>query len=691
MNTDTWVRQPLPTGRLVLALLTALSLVGAHTVVGSAPAQATSAADTQELETLVDDVAGPVVEGPAQTVSVSNVWEHDDGEPASQVAEALDVRFEVLAPEELADGAEPLVLDDEGSLDLPVGEEVVVVGQELTLDGEELGTLEAGDELDLDGEQLGDLVDDGTVCTVTAPDDLGALTATTEDDDAVVTVTNGLVCVQQAEVTQEGPQVASVPVTVSKDWSHDGDAPAREVAEVIDVDFEIDVAGEGALLPAGDSVAVPVGETLRVTAETLSVDGDAVATLQDGGSTTLTSEQLPHVLDDDVLCTVSAPEELGTHTASAQDDDVTLAPENQIECSGVGIELTKAAGVDELVDPEPGDEVEYHFAIENTGELKLESVYLVDIVGVLPAVVADGSLAIEPGETIVFGDPDLLGVSDPAQRFDAHVHEISSASIQVGAVTSLGVAAGIIEGADDLGLPEPGIDGPAGLVGSTIGSLDDLGGLMDGGTDLDPDLLDLDLPVVVDMAAHQLELILTQDVAQNAGIDLDKSVDGDTVMEVGAEDTAVAYEFTVTNTGNVALEQLRLEDERLGDLTSSLRALVEEEHGEPVLPPGASVVLGAEDEITAEDRDAGEIRGEATASGVGTSQGQQVEDVDRATVLLIEVLDVGAASAGGGQPGSMLPATGADSDSYVLLGVLLALLGATVLVLTGGRRSMPYA
>ena len=111
--------------------------------------------------------------------------------------------------------------------------------------------------------------------------------------------------------------------------------------------------------------------------------------------------------------------------------------------------------------------------------------------------------------------------------------------------------------------------------------------------------------------------------------------DGDKLLLVeldGEVDYVIDYTFEVTNTGNVTLYNVTLDDPLLGGpLTLSTTTLA----------PGATATAIATYEVTAEDIAAGGVPNTATATGQDRPEdGATVSDVDTDTVFIVEVLDV---------------------------------------------------
>jgi hypothetical protein len=175
----------------------------------------------------------------------------------------------------------------------------------------------------------------------------------------------------------------------------------------------------------------------------------------------------------------------------------------------------------------------------------------------------------------------------------------------------------------------------------------------------------------------------------------------------------IIYTYRITNTGDVTLTEIELDDDRLGELTDSLSTTT--------LKPGEQVTVTATHVVTDDDlADATVLVNVATVTGESPT-GERVTDTAQASVGLAEVLGIviedeqpgpdaviagpdvpeapGAAPVAGEAPGQAvaaeqvaaadeLPRTGVSSSALVLLA--LSLLGAGVLAVRAhGPRVRP--
>jgi hypothetical protein len=204
---------------------------------------------------------------------------------------------------------------------------------------------------------------------------------------------------------------------------------------------------------------------------------------------------------------------------------------------------------------------------------------------------------------------------------------------------------------------------------------------------------------VTDDDPETVFVIEVQDVVLEPGISVDKTAvrgveegeDGELVVRVPeGEGATIGYDYLVTNTGDEALTDLSLVDDRIGDLSEAFEAAVVEAYGAPALPVGGSVTVTADYVVTEADIDAGTVTNVAVAAGTGLDSGTRASDDDSETVAVVEVLGVVVS-----QPPDVevkpsvleraLPRTGLEAGLLLLLALLLAAMGAAVLLLTPKR------
>nr|WP_246292706.1 DUF11 domain-containing protein [Naumannella cuiyingiana] len=214
------------------------------------------------------------------------------------------------------------------------------------------------------------------------------------------------------------------------------------------------------------------------------------------------------------------------------------------------IELDKIASRDGKQPDDPlvvGDVIAYTFVITNTGNVTLNSLAVDD-----------------PQIDNITCDPTSIAPGGIATCTTDVTHEVTQADVDAGVVTNTATASGTgarggdVEDSDDTTTP----------------------------ADQQPSLV----------------MVKTSDIA-----------DGDTV----AVDQVINYTFTITNTGNVTLTDLAVDDPKVGAVTC-----------DPTLVgPGASVACTASYTVTQADVDAGVVANTAEASGIAPD-GSSVGDDD---------------------------------------------------------------
>ncbi|MFJ2368182.1 isopeptide-forming domain-containing fimbrial protein [Microbacterium sp. NPDC087665] len=262
---------------------------------------------------------------------------------------------------------------------------------------------------------------------------------------------------------------------------------------------------------------------------------------------------------DEVTCTASyevtqadldagtiANTAVATGTAPAGLD----APESDESTATVGVDASPALVLEKTVTSEAieaaGNEVTYNFAVTNTGNVTLDTVTITETAfsgtgdDVVP-VCAEGDLA--PGDTV-----DCTAT-----------YEVTQADVNAGVIDNTAIANAETPGGDDV--------------------------------TSDPSSVEVTIAAAPD-------LTVVKSASPN-----DLAVDED-----------VTYSFVVTNTGNVTLTDIEIEETAFsgsGDLSDIVC-----DDGASAVDPGEQVVCRAEYTITQDDVDAGTVDNTATASGV---------------------------------------------------------------------------
>ena len=511
------------------------------------------------------------------------------------------------------------------------------------------------------------------------------------------------------ELTQDDVNAGQVENTVTATGTPPSGDPVENTDEeivTITPDASINVVksgglAEGAQGRAGDIVEYEftVTNTGNVTLTEVSLDdplpglseivfGDwpgEAGVLQPGESVTATATY--ELTQDDV--NAGQVENTVTATGTPPTGDPVENTDNHIVDvpQASAIDLVKSGALAEGAQGVAGDTVEYEFTVTNTGNVTLTEVTLDD--------------PLEGLSEIVFGDwPGEAGVLQPGESVTATAtYTLTQADVNAGGVENTATATGTpptgdpVTDTDDAqvpvaqfpaievektgGLPE-GAQGVAGDVVQYFFTVTNTGNVTLTDVTLDDPLPGLseivfgtwpgDAGVLqpgesvtatatytltqADVDAGEVANVATAtgtppngdpventdeeivDVPQNPVIEVVKSGALAEGSEGRAGDT-VEYEFTITNTGNVTLTEVTLDD--------PLPGLSEIEFGDwpgeaGVLAPGESVTATATYTLTQADVDAGEVANVATATGTPPN-GDPVENTDE------EIVDVPSAPA----------------------------------------------
>ena len=411
--------------------------------------------------------------------------------------------------------------------------------------------------------------------------------------------------------------------------------------------------------------------------ESLAVDDELVLT--DAYTHVITQDDIDRGGVYNVATVTATGDESGGEVSATDDETVTITvappttPDPEPES---GIEIVKSAvdGVDfdedglpyvELAQGESAD-ITYEFVITNTGDddlggLSLEDTKIGDLTeALLTAVGGDEILDVEESVTVTA------------------VHEgVTLDDFEDGLLVNVATVEGT------------GVDS-----GDTVTDTDDE-------SVYDVEILPIGPPSI------SIEKTAVQ------GVELDD--EGNLVIDItDGESTTIGYEFEITNTSShEPLTDLSLVDDKIGDLSEPFQQAVATAFGTD-FPAGESVTVTADYDVTAEDVAAGVVTNIADVGGVGVETGLPAGDSDVETVLIVEVADEEPVTQ---EPGDetevlaevieapikvepsdedvqvmaevqerQLPRTGVDSDTLLLLGLLLTILGATAITLSPNRR-----
>ncbi|GAB3583179.1 hypothetical protein GCM10027406_27240 [Leifsonia lichenia] len=158
-------------------------------------------------------------------------------------------------------------------------------------------------------------------------------------------------------------------------------------------------------------------------------------------------------------------------------------------------------------------------------------------------------------------------------------------------------------------------------------------------------------------------------LVESPALTLTKAADASGVSNPAAVAQSIMFEFTVTNTGNVALRDVAIDDPLAG--LSAIAYAWPAGPGE--LEPGESVTATATYRLTQADLDAGRVSNTAFASGVSPGGAAVTSEPSTVTVAVpAPPVQPGPPA----PPASGLPPTGSDIAALLSCGVLLVGIGA---------------
>ena len=246
------------------------------------------------------------------------------------------------------------------------------------------------------------------------------------------------------------------------------------------------------------------------------------------------------------------------------------------------IEAVKTASITDNGDGVTGlgDTIIYTITVENTGNVSLSSISIVDTF----TDAQGGVLSLDSGPAFVSSSlgslEGALAIGEVANYTASYV--LTQAAVDAGGLSNSVLASG---------------ESPS---GTTVTDTSDDGDDLDGNTEDDP--TETDLP------------------ANNPSINLEKTgvftdTNGNGYADAGE---TITYSFTVTNTGNVTLTDITIDDP-LVTVSGSI----------PSLAPGCvdSTTLSATYTITQADVDNGSVSNQATATGSSPGKTDDVSDV----------------------------------------------------------------
>ena len=430
------------------------------------------------------------------------------------------------------------------------------------------------------GNNITDTSDAGT-----APD--GTDVTTPEDDDTDGDASNG---------DDDDPTISTLiqtPVLVLEKSFTFTSGTGNAVGDVIEYTFEVtntgnvtvdnisitdaklgmtDVAVTPSTLNPGESTTLTANYTVTqadldagevvntAVAEGEDPKGNDVSDISDAGTNSDGSD-------------VTNPEDEDTDgdTSNGDDDDPTTTDLTQ----NPSIILEKSFAFTNGIGDTVGDEITYTFEVTNTGNVTVNNLTVTDAkLGLTNAAVSPSSIA--PGATATL----------------RATYAITQADLDAGEVVNTAVA----EGEDP--------------KGNDVSDTSDAGTNSDGSDVTNPEDEDTD----GDASNGDDDDDTISDLIQDPAITVVKTiVDADT--QVGGE---VTYRITVTNTGNITVNTVRVTDAMLG--------LTNEDLTPSTLAPGESAFIESVYTITQADMDRGYVENTASGSAVGVN-GDTVNDI----------------------------------------------------------------
>jgi len=592
------------------------------------------------------------------------------------------------------------------------------------------------------GEQIADLriVD-------TLPADVEFVSATADGD---YSEEDGTVVWDVASLEAAG--VAEVSVTVALAEDAEGTSLTNAVsAEAVDPAFpDEELTGQATDVDQIDRISLTKSAELREPGDATDPrPGDVVEyrfDIANTGGGTLTEVEIEDAMPG--LSAISFPDgwpseegslaagesvfAIATYTLTGADIDEggvensatvtgqSAGGEEAVDTSGIvfdlpavgGISLEKDAVIDLSGTVRAGDEIEYSFEAENTGNVTLRDVEIADDLtglseieyiwpdvsepGVLPSgetVTATASYTLTQEDIdrgIVSNSAEVSGVDgDDEEHTDTDTADVVIPAVPAVDFDKTGelVAEGLPFAGDEVGFEftventgnvtlsslqiTEGLDGVSEIVFDAWPAAD---GILAPGQEVTATATyvlsqaDVDAGEVVNTAtltgtpsrgdAVEEDAEATVELAQSAGLEIVKSAElldenGDGLANPGE---AIRYSFAVENTGNVTLTDVDVDDEKVTGVATTA-----------TLAPGQTVTVIADDyTVTQAEAAAGEVVNTATATGAAPGGGDVVSDPSSVTTDAAELDDL---------------ATTGGSLNPVLLSVMGGLLGAGVLLI----------
>ncbi|MDF2159446.1 hypothetical protein, partial [Algoriphagus sp. CAU 1675] len=397
----------------------------------------------------------------------------------------------------------------------------------------------------------------------------------------------------------------------------------------------------------------------------LSAITPAPVTLEPGDSQIFTATYTITLADMDAGSVNNTATATGT---DPNEDDVTDTDSETITANqDPSIDIVKTAS--QSAYDEAGDVITYSFEVTNTGDVTLTDVTVTDPLPGLSAI-TPAPVTLEPGDsqiftatyTITLADMDAGSVNNTATATGTDPNEDDVTDTDSETITAnQDPSIDIVKTADKSSVSAAGevvtytftVTNTGNVTLSNVVIDDALTGSVD--LAVTPSTLapgevgtatatytvtqaDMDAGEIVNVATAtgtapdettvNDDDTVTVDVAEAAGIDLLKEADRSSVSAAGE---VVTYTFTVTNTGNVTLSNVVIDDALTGSVALAVTP--------STLAPGATGTATATYTVLQSDMDAGEIVNVATATGTAPDE-TTVNDEDTVTVDVAEAASI---------------------------------------------------
>ena len=371
-------------------------------------------------------------------------------------------------------------------------------------------------------------------CTITVnvtSDEAGSFTNDADNVSAIGLDYPGTSTVTFGDPSMELVKTAGDPVDVNENGLTD-------VGDTIEYTFEVTNTGDVAI----NDLAIDDPKVGAITCEATSVEpGDTVTCVTDEPYVVTVEDVEAGAVENSATATGTPP---GTDTPIETTPSETTTPAEAPDPDLTVVKSATPSGEESYV---VGQEIEYSFLVTNTGNMPLSD------------VTVDETAFTGTGEAPVATCPDEVLAPGDSLTCTAG-YTLTQADVDAGELTNTATATGTPPG------------------------------------DTPPPTSDPSTVEIPNVPAPGIEVVKTSDTEE--------------LTEVGQE---ITYSFEVTNTGNVTLADVEVDDTDFSG--SGELSAIECPDEAASLAPGQSVTCTATYEVTQEDLDSGELTNTATATG----------------------------------------------------------------------------